>query len=98
MDWKAPVVSRSESVTVVVTRVVRPGREAEFEDWAEQLDAAAKRRAGHLASVCMHVDQGLNHLIHLLAGHRHLAARAAREKTPERVELIARGNQLSDAR
>jgi antibiotic biosynthesis monooxygenase (ABM) superfamily enzyme len=86
---------RTSGVTVVVTRVVRPGKEAEFDQWAAQLDAAAAECAGHLASVRLHDDQGLNHLVHLFDDQQHLKAW---EDSAERQELIARGNELSDVR
>jgi antibiotic biosynthesis monooxygenase (ABM) superfamily enzyme len=82
-------------VTVVVTRVVRPGREEEFDRWAAELDEAAKLSEGHLASVRLHDDQGLNHLVHLFDDHRHLEAW---ESSPRRRELIDRGNELSEVR
>jgi antibiotic biosynthesis monooxygenase (ABM) superfamily enzyme len=85
----------STGVTVVVTRVVRPGRETEFDHWAAELDAAAGDCAGHLASVRLHDDQGLNHLVHLFDDQQHLKAW---EDSPEREALIARGNELSDVR
>jgi uncharacterized protein len=89
-----PVV-RPQGVTVVVTRVVRPGREAEFDRWAAELDAAAKGSDGHLASVRLHDDQGLNHLVHLFDDRRHLDTW---ENSARRIELIDRGNNLSDVR
>lgn len=88
-------ISDSTGVTVVVTRVVRPGKEEEFDRWAAELDAAADRSAGHLASVRLHDDQGLNHLVHLFDGPQHLEAW---EQSPVRSALIAQGNELSDVR
>lgn len=85
----------STGVTVVVTRVVRPGKEAEFDRWAAELDAAAEGSTGHLASVRLHDDQGLNHLVHLFDDQHNLEAW---ENSRHRADLIARGNELSDAR
>ncbi|HZX02834.1 hypothetical protein [Kribbella sp.] len=87
--------SNSPGVTVVVTRVVRPGREEEFDRWAAELDVAAEQCDGHLASVRLHDEQGLNHLVHLFDTPEQLKAW---EQSAERAALIARGNELSDVR
>ena len=79
--------------TVVVTRVVRPGKEDEFAAWAEEVDAAAARFDGHLGAVRLHDNQGLNHLVYLFDGDDHLKRW---EDSPLRRELIRRGNELSD--
>lgn len=84
-----------DGVTVVVTRVVRPGREADFDRWVAEFDAAVRKREGHLASVRLHDDQGLNHLVHLFDDQERLAAW---ERSAQRDLLIAHGNELSDVR
>jgi antibiotic biosynthesis monooxygenase (ABM) superfamily enzyme len=86
-------MSGSEAVTVVVTRVVHPGHEQEFADWADEVDRAATGFAGHRGGARLHDEQGLNHLIYHFdsAGELH-----AWESSPQRAELIARGDEISD--
>jgi antibiotic biosynthesis monooxygenase (ABM) superfamily enzyme len=79
--------------TVVVTRVVRPGKENEFTAWAEEVDATAARFDGHLGAVRLQDDQGLNHLVYLFDDEDHLRAW---ESSPQRRDLVERGNDLSD--
>jgi antibiotic biosynthesis monooxygenase (ABM) superfamily enzyme len=45
-------------VTVVVTSVVRPGKEDEFTRWADEVASAAARFDGHLSGVRLHDAQG----------------------------------------
>jgi hypothetical protein len=58
-------VARTDPVTAVFSRRVRPGREAEFEDWAHGVIAAATRWPGHLgASVLHEPDSPWYHLVY----------------------------------
>jgi antibiotic biosynthesis monooxygenase (ABM) superfamily enzyme len=82
-------------MTVVVTRVVRPGREREFVAWADEMDRAASRSPGHVGGVRLHDDQGLNHLVHQFDSLEHLRAW---EQSTERHALLTRGRALSDER
>jgi antibiotic biosynthesis monooxygenase (ABM) superfamily enzyme len=82
-----------EPVTVVVTRVVRPGKERAFAAWADEVDAAAAEFPGHLGGVRLHDEQGLNQLVYRFDTPEHLAAW---EKSARRRELIRRGDQLSE--
>jgi antibiotic biosynthesis monooxygenase (ABM) superfamily enzyme len=47
-------VARTDPVTAVFSRRVRPGREAEFEDWAHGVIVAATRWPGHLGASVLH--------------------------------------------
>jgi uncharacterized protein len=84
-----------QGVTVVVTRVVRPGKERAFAEWADEVDATAAEFPGHLGGVRLHDHQGLNTLIYRFDSDEHLSAW---ENSPRRQELIRRGNQISDER
>ena len=64
----------SDPVTMVVTRVVRPGKEDEFVSWADDIDTAVARFPGHLAAVRLHAGEGLNHLIYQFDSPEHLHA------------------------
>ncbi len=88
-------VKAEQGVTVVVTRVVRPGKDAEFAEWAEESNATVARFEGHLATVRLHDDQGLHHLVYLFDTVGHLRAW---EDSDDRAELIRRGNRLSEQR
>ena len=47
-------VARTDPVTAVSSRQVRPGHEAEFEDWAHGVIGAATRWPGHLGASVLH--------------------------------------------
>src|SRR4051794_28087803 len=85
----------SDPVTVVVTRVVRPGKEDDFASWADDIDTAVARFPGHLAAVRLHAGEGLNHLIYQFDSPEHLHAW---EVSDERRELVQRADLLSDER
>jgi antibiotic biosynthesis monooxygenase (ABM) superfamily enzyme len=85
----------TKTMTVVVTRVVRPGKEREFVTWADEVDRAASRSPGHTGGIRLHDDQGLNHLVYQFDTLAHLRAW---ENSSERAELLARGKEYSDER
>ncbi|GAA1490569.1 hypothetical protein [Brachybacterium sacelli] len=85
--------AEDDAASVVVTRVVHPGHEREFATWADDIDRAAARFAGHQGGVRLHDDQGLNHLVYHFDSTRHLRAW---ETSSERRNLIARGDRISD--
>jgi antibiotic biosynthesis monooxygenase (ABM) superfamily enzyme len=63
----------SESVmTVVVTRVIHPGKEREFAAWTDEMDRTASRSPGHVGGVRLHDDEGLNHLVYQFDSPEHL--------------------------
>ena len=84
-----------QTMTVVVTRVVRPGREREFVGWADEIDRAVSRRPGHVGGVRLHDDEGLNHLVHQFDSPENLRAW---EESDERRALLERGRSFSDER
>jgi uncharacterized protein len=47
-------VTRTDPVTAVFSRQVRPGHEAEFENWAHGVIGAATRWPGHLGASVLH--------------------------------------------
>jgi hypothetical protein len=47
-------VASTDPVTAVFSRQVRPGREAEFEDWAHGVIGASTRWPGHLGASVLH--------------------------------------------
>jgi uncharacterized protein len=87
--------SDSTTMTVVVTRVLRPGKEREFLAWADEMDRAASRSPGHVGGVRLHDDQGLNHLVYQFDTPERLRAW---EESDERHALLARGRTFSDER
>lgn len=82
-------------VTVVVTRVVRPGHEDEFMAWADDVDRAAADFDGYRAGVRLHDEQGVNHLIYQFDSSAHLRAW---ERSSQRRDLLRRGDRISDER
>ncbi|MEU6670362.1 antibiotic biosynthesis monooxygenase [Streptomyces sp. NPDC046727] len=83
------------AVTVVVTRVVAPGKEDAFARWADEVDRAAAGFPGHLGAVRLHDSQGLHHLIYRFDSAEHLDAW---ERSDVRRDLIRRGNRISRQR
>jgi antibiotic biosynthesis monooxygenase (ABM) superfamily enzyme len=64
-------VASTDPVTAVFSRRVKPGREAEFEDWAHGVIAAATRWPGHLgASVLHEPDSPWYHLVYKFTDRR----------------------------
>lgn len=87
--------STDHAVTVVVTRVVRPGCEAEFAAWADEVDTAVAECPGHLATIRLHDDEGVNHLVHQFDSRANLERW---ERSERRRELLRRGAELSEER
>jgi uncharacterized protein len=83
------------TMTVVVTRVVRPGKEREFVAWADEVDRTVRRAPGHVGRIRLHDDEGLNHVVYQFDSPEHLREW---EDSPERHELLARGRPFSDER
>ena len=81
------------SVTVVVTRVIRPGKHREFAEWADDVDRAAAEFEGHLGGARLHDAQGLNHLVYRFDTAEHLEAW---QRSEQRKRLLARGDAISD--
>jgi uncharacterized protein len=83
----------SAPVTVVVARRVRPGKEIEFEDWAEKLTRAASTFHGFLGAGLLrpgHVGDDW-HVVYRFAT---ADALARWENSPIRAKLLAEGEQV----
>jgi antibiotic biosynthesis monooxygenase (ABM) superfamily enzyme len=84
-----------EPVTVTVARRVAPGREAEFEEWAERLTGAAAAYPGFLGAGLLrpgHVGEDW-HVVYRFDSSSHLADW---ENSPERKAMLARGEHLME--
>jgi antibiotic biosynthesis monooxygenase (ABM) superfamily enzyme len=82
-------------VTVTVARRVAPGREVEFERWAEQLTRASSRFPGFLGAGLLrpgHVGEDW-HVVFRFASQEHLADW---EGSEERKALLARAEHLME--
>jgi uncharacterized protein len=85
--------SEGHPVTVTVARRVAPGREGEFEDWAQRLTAAASDYQGFLGAGLLrpgHVGQEW-HVIYRFDSPSHLADW---ESSAERDALLEEANHL----
>jgi uncharacterized protein len=87
--WGAPPTT----VTVAVTRVIHPGKEAEFARWATRADEALAQAPGYLAAARLQDSHGLNHLVYHFDSPAHLHAW---EQSPRRDALLAEGAKHSD--
>jgi antibiotic biosynthesis monooxygenase (ABM) superfamily enzyme len=88
-------VRTDEPVTVAVTRVIRPGKEREFAEWADEVDTVAASFDGHLGGIRLHDVQGVNHLVYWFDSESNLRAW---EESPRRHALIERGDRISERR
>lgn len=80
---------------MVVTRVVRPGKEPAFARWAQDVDDAAASFEGYIAGVRLHDDHGLNHLVYQFDSEENLRRW---EESDVRADLRRRGDRLSEER
>jgi uncharacterized protein len=93
------VTVASEPVTVTVARQVSPGREAEFEDWAERLTMAASRFAGFLGAGLLrpgHVGEPW-HVVYRFDSVDHLGvwdSSAVRSRLLAEAETLMRTTQV----
>jgi antibiotic biosynthesis monooxygenase (ABM) superfamily enzyme len=86
-------VPAGQPVTVTVARSVAPGREQEFEEWAERLTTAASRFTGFLGAGLLRPG-GVGdpwHVVYRFDSPAHLALW---ERSPARREQLARGEEL----
>ncbi len=83
------------SVTVVVTRLVRPGREAAYEEWIHAVGAAAHAFPGHLGLTTIRPRSGSREytLVFRFDDLEHLQAW---QRSPTAREWIARADLLCD--
>ena len=84
-----------EPVTVTIARRVAPGRETEFEDWAERLTEAASHYPGFLGAGLLrpgHVGQDW-HVVYRFDRADHLASW---EGSPTRAALLSGGEHLME--
>jgi antibiotic biosynthesis monooxygenase (ABM) superfamily enzyme len=87
-------VARTDPVTAVFSRQVRPGREAEFEDWAHGVISAATRWPGHLgASVLHEPGSPWYHLVYKFTDRERFRAWAESE---ERSHWLGRVERLTE--
>jgi uncharacterized protein len=93
MSGASTADTSSPPVTVMVARRVRPGKEIEFEDWAEKLTNAASAFHGFLGAGLLrpgHVGDDW-HVVYRFATADTLARW---ENSPIRAKLLAEGEQV----
>lgn len=93
MSEAADSVATSGPVTVMVARRVHPGKEIEFEDWAEELTRAASEFPGFLGAGLLrpgHVGDDW-HVVYRFDAPTSLADW---ENSPTRTKLLANGEQV----
>jgi antibiotic biosynthesis monooxygenase (ABM) superfamily enzyme len=83
----------AKPVTVTVARAVAPGREQDFEDWAERLTTAASRFTGFLGAGLLRPGAVGEpwHVVYRFDTPAHLAAW---ERSSARQERLAAGEEL----
>lgn len=84
----------SRAVTVTVARRVRPGREREFEEWADRLTEAASHFDGFLGAGRLRPSTGEEfHVIYRFASPEQLQVWL---RSATRAELLTEGEQLME--
>jgi antibiotic biosynthesis monooxygenase (ABM) superfamily enzyme len=83
------------SVTIVVTRVVKPGRDRDYEAWLRGVVAVSATFPGHLGATVIRPGQGSRSwtLIFRFATQEQLDAW---DRSPERAEWVARGEEMCE--
>jgi antibiotic biosynthesis monooxygenase (ABM) superfamily enzyme len=84
-----------EPVTVLFSRRVKPGREADFEAWAHGVTAAAHHFPGHLGASVLDVPGSREY--HVLYTFADRASLAAWLDSDERRRWLARVRELTEA-
>lgn len=85
----------SEPATFVLSRVVRPGRQADYQLWADAFDRAAAAVPGHRGGVRLEQGGGFHHLLHRFADAEQLDRWRA---SPPVVALLAAAEHHSVGR
>jgi len=85
----------SGPVTTVVSRHVRPGKEAEFEKWLEGVSHASMRFPGHLGIDVFRPEPGEHEYVFVYRFDTVAHLRAWTE-SKERMEWVARADKLCD--
>ena len=83
----------AEPVTVTVARVVRPGQQDAFEEWAADVQELLTRFPGYLGSSLLRPGPGSDEF-HLVFRFTDDEALSAWERSPERAEALARVHRL----
>lgn len=85
----------AEPVTVTVARRVKPGREEEFERWADRLTEAAATYPGFLGAGRLKPASASDdwHVVYRFDNHEDLDAW---EHSPERLELLEEGAEVME--
>src|SRR5215217_7809217 len=83
---------RDEPVTVLYSRRVKPGREADFEAWARDIVAAARQFPGHLGASVL--DAPGSREYHILFNFADRGSLRAWLDSEERRRLLARVGEL----
>jgi uncharacterized protein len=89
-------VALSEPVTVLATRTVRPGRQAEFETFLKQLQEVFAAAPGHLGLTIIR-PQAPSREYALVYQFDSQASLLAWEHSGQRAEAIARSRQLTES-
>ncbi|SPT58573.1 antibiotic biosynthesis monooxygenase [Actinomadura madurae] len=87
--------AEAEPVTVVITWDVKPGRERDFEEWADGLHAVATRFPGHLGATWLRAD-GSRPRYYTVVNFADQASLDGWMGSGERREWIARVRDVAD--
>jgi hypothetical protein len=91
-----PEQSRDESVTIVVTRTPKPGREGDYEEWLRGVAKVSMRYPGHLGLTVLKPPPGSRRytIVFRFDTVEHLQAW---DRSEERREWVARAEAMCEA-
>jgi len=89
------IVERHHAVTVVVSRTVEPGYEAQYDEWVRRLVAAATRAKGNRGATLLVPEPGKHGLYHVVMRFRDRKSVNAWEESEVRQELTREADRFS---
>jgi uncharacterized protein len=92
---KDVVIPSGKDVTIVVSRIVFPGREKEYDAWVRQLVAAAAEAPGNTGVTTLIPQKGKGPLYHVVFRFKDQASVDAWENSPIRLRLTGEADQFS---
>ncbi|MCB1757352.1 MAG: antibiotic biosynthesis monooxygenase [Gammaproteobacteria bacterium] len=90
----SPRATEDESITVSVSRRVKPGREADYENWIRDITTAAASYAGHMGTNVLRPGEGGQGEYVIIYRFDNYAHAAAWEDSLQREELLKALDEL----
>jgi antibiotic biosynthesis monooxygenase (ABM) superfamily enzyme len=89
------MVPSGKDITIVVSRIVFPGREKEYDEWVRKLVAAVGEAAGNMGVTTLIPQRGKTGLYHVVIRFKDQASVDTWEKSELRQRLSSEADQFS---